>query len=124
MESILDLAGGAAEAHPIAAVGYGIDRETLRLQPSRDLGEIRRARTESIRVLLWCEPFVIVRRRRIPLLHEELVESGLLSSRRLENQHEAPEIEGRRNCPLVEPGLRQRVDVSVQTDSVSVLDAG
>jgi hypothetical protein len=86
MECLRHLARGAAEVHKEAAGGYAVHRESLLREPLGDLADVFARRPELRAELLWCKPVVKVRRARIVLLADELLQ--LLFARRTAPQHQ------------------------------------
>jgi len=73
-ERALDFRGGAAEADARAAVRDRIDVETLRAKPRADRVDVVLAGAEALADLARREPAVIVGRRRILLILQQLLE--------------------------------------------------
>src|SRR2546430_545202 len=79
-KSSYDLAGGPAKSNPIPSSRNVSYRETLRAEPVGSFLDIATAEAESVCVLLWSEPSVVIGRGWVLLVGEKLVELCLLAS--------------------------------------------
>ena len=78
VERLRHLAGGAAEVHKKAAGGYAVESESMLREPLGDLADVFARRPELRAELLGCQPAVKVRRLRIVLPPDELLQGLLL----------------------------------------------
>ena len=75
VKRLCHLAGGAAEVHKKAAGGYAVQLESALREPLGDLADIFARRSELRAELLRREPAVKVRRARVVLPADELLQS-------------------------------------------------
>ena len=78
VKGAFDLGRGATEKDLGAGAGVAVHRQALRLQPGRNFREIALAHAEARGVLLRSQPLVIVRRVRVLLFGQQLIQRGLL----------------------------------------------
>jgi len=118
LERVPNLPGGGAESNEDAASRHGVDLKSLRLQLSPYPAEVVRARSETVAELLGREPGVILRRRGILLILEQLRKRRGLRRRRLESNLKAFDAPAVREAAFVREGVHQRIPAAVENQTV------
>ena len=85
-ENGFDLRYRSVEGDAVSVLGNLDIREALGFDPGNDLIHVVVAHAEALGKLRWCQIFVVVRRRTIRQLRQELVEIPLLCSRQAKIQ--------------------------------------
>src|ERR1700677_189951 len=116
-ESALDLSGGAAENHGIAAATDALHDKTFRLEPGCELLNVVLREAEIIGILSRAQPLVIIVRSAILLLRKKQIQSLLLRRRGHRHQRHVTEFVGWRDWSLIVLRLRLGMETLGQCDS-------
>ena len=109
-EGALHLGCSSAEEYASSSAAITVDGQALRFKPGRNFGKVGIAHAKASRVLLRRKPLAIVRRVRVLLFRQQLIDSGLLSGRELEDNGRVTDFHAAFDPALVKlrPGLGMR----------------
>ena len=120
----LDLGSGAAEDYGAPAGRDLFHLHAMPLQPVHHLRGIGFGDAETLSVLLGCKPLMVVRRLRVELRVEQLVECVLLCAVGQQGEEHALHREIGRDCAGVVSRSGKRMHVAAQRHGLLVIHEG
>ena len=121
-ESAADWAGGAAQGNRIARARDRLNGKTILAQPGNHFVYVSLTYSEAVRILFRSEPGMVVWRRGILLLRQQLDEIGLLAGRGLKHHNDIRKLHGRVYGALIHAGFRPRTHMAGQSHALAIVD--